>query len=66
VPADHKWFARLAAAAILITALAEIDPHYPQPAPAALAEMRQAAAALDAEIGKGSGSYGGASVKGQR
>jgi len=66
VPADHKWFARLAAAAILITALAEIDPHYPQPAPAALAEMRRAAAALDAEIGKGSGSYGGASVKGQR
>ena len=29
IPADHKWFARTAAAAVLVNTLIEIDPRYP-------------------------------------
>ena len=29
VPADHKWFARICAAAVLVHTLIEIDPQYP-------------------------------------
>jgi len=29
IPADHKWFARVAAAGAIVHALAEIDPQYP-------------------------------------
>jgi len=29
IPADHKWFARVAAAAVIVNALIEIDPRYP-------------------------------------
>jgi Polyphosphate kinase 2 (PPK2) len=35
VPADHKWFSRLATAAVLVTALDAINPRYPAPDPAA-------------------------------
>jgi PPK2 family polyphosphate:nucleotide phosphotransferase len=49
VPADHKWFTRLATAAILIRALAEIDPQYPRPAPEVLQQMAGARALLEAE-----------------
>jgi PPK2 family polyphosphate:nucleotide phosphotransferase len=52
VPADHKWFSRLATAAVLIRALAEIDPHYPRPAPEIIREMDKAKAALLTEIGR--------------
>jgi PPK2 family polyphosphate:nucleotide phosphotransferase len=51
VPADHKWFTRLATAAILIRALAEIDPQYPRPAPEVLRQMAEARALLQAEAG---------------
>jgi PPK2 family polyphosphate:nucleotide phosphotransferase len=50
VPADHKWFTRLATAAILIGALAEIDPQYPQPPPEVLQEMEAARAPLQADV----------------
>lgn len=50
VPADHKWFTRLATAAILIAALAEIDPQYPRPAPEVLEEMAKDRAMLQGEI----------------
>jgi PPK2 family polyphosphate:nucleotide phosphotransferase len=50
VPADHKWFTRLATAAILIRTLAEIDPEYPRPAPEAVEEMAKAQAMLRADI----------------
>jgi PPK2 family polyphosphate:nucleotide phosphotransferase len=50
VPADHKWFTRLATAAILTRTLAEIDPHYPRPAPEVLEEMAKARAMLQVEI----------------
>ena len=42
IPADHKWFTRLATAAALINTLAEIDPQYPRVAPEQLAEMKAA------------------------
>jgi PPK2 family polyphosphate:nucleotide phosphotransferase len=29
IPADRKWFARIGAAAVLVHALIELDPHYP-------------------------------------
>ncbi|HEX5521862.1 MAG TPA: PPK2 family polyphosphate kinase [Pedococcus sp.] len=29
IPADRKWYARIAAAAVIANALIEIDPHYP-------------------------------------
>ena len=51
VPADHKWFARLATAAILVTALRAINPRYPAPAPAMREEMAQVRAELAAELG---------------
>jgi PPK2 family polyphosphate:nucleotide phosphotransferase len=46
VPADHKWFAHLATAAILLTTLSEIDPRYPRPTP----EMREAMVQARAEL----------------
>jgi len=50
VPADHKWFTRLATAAILVDALAEIDPQYPQAAPELRQEMIDAGVALRREL----------------
>jgi PPK2 family polyphosphate:nucleotide phosphotransferase len=50
VPADHKWFSRLATAAILVNALVEIDPQYPQVAPGVLHEMAEARGMLVAGI----------------
>jgi len=49
IPADHKWFCRLATAAVLVHALAEIDPQYPRPSPEVIAEMAKAKEALLAE-----------------
>src|SRR3984957_10134443 len=51
VPADHKWFSRLATAAILVQALHAIDPKYPAADPAAREQMMQAKAELVAELG---------------
>ncbi len=42
VPANHKWFARTATAAILVNALHAIDPQYPQLDAAARALMADA------------------------
>jgi PPK2 family polyphosphate:nucleotide phosphotransferase len=52
VPADHKWFSRLATAAVLVRALSAIDPKYPAPDPATRDEMTQARAELAAELGR--------------
>src|SRR6516164_1738580 len=51
VPADHKWFSRLATAAILVRALSAIDPTYPAADPAVRDQMLQARAELMAELG---------------
>jgi PPK2 family polyphosphate:nucleotide phosphotransferase len=50
VPADHKWFSRLATAAILVTALSAIDPQYPAPDPADADQMAQVREELIAEL----------------
>jgi PPK2 family polyphosphate:nucleotide phosphotransferase len=46
VPADHKWFARLATAAAIAAALADINPQYPVPTAADLEMMAHARAEL--------------------
>jgi PPK2 family polyphosphate:nucleotide phosphotransferase len=51
VPADHKWFSRLATAAILVRALRAIKPQYPAADPAVREQMMQARAELVAELG---------------
>jgi len=50
VPADHKWFSRLATAAVLVRALDAIDPQYPAADPAVHDEMVQAGEELRAEL----------------
>ena len=51
VPADHKWFTRLATAAIVVTKLGALNPEYPAADPAAVKWMTQARAELVAELG---------------
>ena len=51
VPADHKWFSRLATAAVLVMALRAINPRYPSVPAASRALMAQARAGLVAELG---------------
>ena len=46
IPADHKWFMRVAVAAVLVNALVEIDPQYPT----ASEEARDALLASRAEL----------------
>jgi PPK2 family polyphosphate:nucleotide phosphotransferase len=53
VPADRKWFSRLATAAIVVRALSAAGPEYPAPDPAAAKEMMQVRAELEAELGAG-------------
>jgi polyphosphate kinase 2 (PPK2 family) len=49
LPADHKWFTRVCAAAVIADTLIDIDPQYPPPDPAARQELMQAKAELEAE-----------------
>lgn len=49
VPADHKWATRLITSAIVLHALEEIDPHYPQVDDQTRAELLAARARLVAE-----------------
>jgi PPK2 family polyphosphate:nucleotide phosphotransferase len=53
LPADHKWFTRLCAAAVIAHTLADIDPEYPAPDPAARRELGQAKRELEAEAPPG-------------
>src|ERR1700692_3275729 len=52
VPADHKWFSRLATAAVLVTALDAINPRYPAAVPAVRDQMAQIREELAAELGR--------------
>jgi PPK2 family polyphosphate:nucleotide phosphotransferase len=52
VPADHKWFSRLATAAVLVAALDAINPAYPAPDPADADQMAQVRQELEAELGR--------------
>ena len=49
IPADRKWFMRVAASAVILDALMDIDPQYPVPSPEAKADMLAAKAELLAE-----------------
>ncbi len=51
IPADHKWFTRLAVGAVLVDTLIRIDPQYPELGEAARAELLKARAELEAEAG---------------
>jgi len=53
VPADHKWFTRLATAAVLVTTLHTINPRYPAAEPAQREQMAQVRNELEAELGAG-------------
>jgi len=49
VPADHKWFARICASAVIANALIELDPRYPEVSKSARRELAEARKALEAE-----------------
>lgn len=49
IPADRKWFTRLAVAAVVIAKMQEIDPQYPTVSEAHKAELLESKAALESE-----------------
>jgi PPK2 family polyphosphate:nucleotide phosphotransferase len=49
IPADRKWFMRVAAAAVILDALMEIDPQFPEPTAEEQADMLTAKAELLSE-----------------
>ena len=51
IPADHKWFARLAAASAILAALVELDPQFPAVGEEELRALQEAKAGLEAEAG---------------
>jgi PPK2 family polyphosphate:nucleotide phosphotransferase len=51
IPADRKWFMRIAAGAVILDAIRDIDPKYPKVADEARAEMLKARDELLAEDG---------------
>jgi PPK2 family polyphosphate:nucleotide phosphotransferase len=53
VPADHKWFARICASAILAHALITIDPKYPVVGADQLGALAEARTVLEGELAKG-------------
>jgi PPK2 family polyphosphate:nucleotide phosphotransferase len=53
IPADRKWFARVAAAAVIANALIEIDPQYPALDDEALRALETAKRELEAEAPEG-------------
>ncbi|HLH13553.1 MAG TPA: polyphosphate kinase 2 family protein [Solirubrobacteraceae bacterium] len=53
IPADHKWFARIAAGAVIARTLIDIDPRYPVVSPAELRALEEAGAKLEAEAPAG-------------
>ena len=52
LPADHKWFSRICAAAVLADTLVGLDPRYPVPDPAARRALMRAKAELDTEAAR--------------
>ncbi|MFD4504019.1 polyphosphate kinase 2 family protein [Streptomyces sp. NPDC058457] len=53
VPADHKWFARVCAAAVLVHTLMAIDPQYPQVSDETRRELAEVREELEAEAPAG-------------
>jgi PPK2 family polyphosphate:nucleotide phosphotransferase len=53
IPADHKWFARIAVGSVLAHALVELDPQYPKVTQKAKRALKEARAELEAEAPQG-------------
>jgi PPK2 family polyphosphate:nucleotide phosphotransferase len=53
IPADRKWFARIAVSTVLVQALTEIDPQYPTVGEEARQALEEARVQLEAEAPKG-------------
>jgi PPK2 family polyphosphate:nucleotide phosphotransferase len=53
IPADHKWFARIGAAAVIANALIEIDPKFPVVDARKRADLQSIKTELEAEAPKG-------------
>jgi PPK2 family polyphosphate:nucleotide phosphotransferase len=53
VPADHKWFLRVAVAAVLVNTLAEIDPQFPTVSDQVRSALVAAKAGLEAQAPEG-------------
>ena len=53
IPADHKWFARICAAAVIVHTLMEIDPQYPSVSAGERDELMVVKGELEAEAPKG-------------
>jgi hypothetical protein len=53
VPADRKWVARIAVAAVIVQALVEIDPRYPKVGDEQRRNLRAVKADLEAEAPAG-------------
>ena len=54
IPADRKWFARVAAGAVIAQALIDIDPQYPTVGEDKLRDLQLAKVQLEAEAPDGS------------
>ena len=53
IPADRKWFARISAAAVLVTQLMELDPRYPTVSKKQHDALQEVKGALEAQAPKG-------------
>jgi PPK2 family polyphosphate:nucleotide phosphotransferase len=50
IPADRKWFTRLAVAATIVDTIESLDPRFPSADPKVKAELNKVKAALEAEV----------------
>jgi PPK2 family polyphosphate:nucleotide phosphotransferase len=66
LPADHKWFTRICASAVIAQTLIEINPQYPSPDPAAARELARARVELEAEPPDGGHGAHGPSKAGKK
>jgi PPK2 family polyphosphate:nucleotide phosphotransferase len=53
IPADHKWFARIAVSAVIANALMELDPQFPKVDDETRAQLEEIRSELEAEAPKG-------------
>jgi PPK2 family polyphosphate:nucleotide phosphotransferase len=53
IPADHKWFARVAVGSVIAQTVMEIDPHYPHVDPDARRALHEARHRLEAQAPAG-------------
>ena len=53
IPADRKWFARIAAASVLVHTLMEIDPEFPPVSDRQREALLDVKASLEAQAPKG-------------